>query len=121
VPGSFCPGPPELRDRLGELWQAYAPVGEAWKRRVSEGVRDRLAPGPRRWLWKALLPFHDRLPTISVFLVAYVEPVVMALPPTACLIAPASEPEAYGRQIVAAASGLASAADEENTYVDSGL
>lgn len=109
VPGSFCAGPNELRDRLSELWEGYAPIGETWKRRMSE-VRPRFGSGPQqRALWNALTPFHDRLPTLSVFLVEYSEPVVMPLPPTTCLIAPAEDPEGYGRQVVAAASWLAAA------------
>ncbi len=110
APGAFCPGPPQLRDRLFQLWKSYVPVGEAWKRRMSDGARSRFAPGPQRRLWKDLRPFHDRLPTISVFLIAYPEPVMLALPPTSCLIAPADGAEAYGRQVVAAAMELASVA-----------
>jgi hypothetical protein len=109
APGSFCPGSPELQRRLDDLWIAYQPVGEVWKERMTvgeEGVRHRLEG---RWTWDALLPFHDRLPTISVFLVAYPVPVVMALPPTTCLIAPGSGPESYGRQVLDAASQLSAA------------
>jgi hypothetical protein len=109
IPGSFCGGPRELRDRLNDAWEAFAPSGEAWKRQMSEDIPHWLGPGQQRSLWKALLPFHDRLPMLSVFLVAYPVPVVMALPPTTCLIAPAKEPEAYGGQVVAAAGQLTAA------------
>jgi hypothetical protein len=108
-PGSFCPGSPNLQRRLNDLWIAYQPLGEVWKERMTvgeDGVRHRLEG---RWLWNALLPFHDRLPTISVFLVAYPVPVVMALPPTTCLIAPGDGPDAYGRQVLDAASQLSAA------------
>lgn len=57
--------------------------------------------------WKALLPFHDRLPTLSVFLVDYPVPVVMAVPPTTCLIAPGGASAEYVSQVVAAAGQLA--------------
>ena len=63
----------------------------------------------QRALWNALVPFHHRLPTLVVFLVDYVEPVTMALPPTTCLIAPEDDPKEFGRQVVAAATALASA------------
>ncbi len=53
------------------------------------------------------MPFHDRLAPLSVFLVEYAEPVVMPLPPATCLIAPATDPEGYGRQLVEAATRLA--------------
>jgi hypothetical protein len=109
-PGSFCPGSPELGRRLDELWVQYQPLGDVWKERMTsgeEGVRHRHRG---RWLWNALLPFHDRLPTISVLLVAYPVPVVLALPPTTCLIAPAQGPDAYGRQVVEAANQLSTAA-----------
>ena len=71
------------------------------------GVRNRLKPHEQRRLWKALLPVHDRLPTISVFLVDYPVPVVMALPPTTCLIAPDDASAAYVGQVVDAAGQLA--------------
>ena len=109
-PGSLCPGSPELRTRLDELWTTYAPEGEAWRWRMSSGprgVRNRLKPHEQRRLWKALLPVHDRLPTISVFLVDYPVPVVMALPPTTCLIAPDDASAAYVGQVVDAAGQLA--------------
>jgi hypothetical protein len=109
-PGSFCPGSPELRGRLDELWTTYAPDGEAWKRRMTtgpQGIRNRLAPHEQRWLWKGLLPFHDRLSTISVLLVDYSTPVVMPVPPTTCIIAPGSASAEYARQVLAAAEQLA--------------
>lgn len=108
-PGSFCPGAPELQQRLDDLWAAYEPAGEAWKHRMTvgeEGDRRRLVPSEQRRLWQALLSFHDRLPTISVFLVAYPQPVVMPLPPTTCLIAPERDAGGYARQVVAAAGLL---------------
>ncbi len=71
------------------------------------GVRNRLTPHEQRSLWKALLPVHDRLPTISIFLVDYPVPVVMAMPPTTCLIAPDDASAAYTTQVVAAAEQLA--------------
>jgi hypothetical protein len=112
APAALCPGTLELRMRLGELWTDYVPRGERWQRDLTSGprgVRDRLAAGEQRWLWKALVPFHDRLPTISVFLVDYPAPVVMALPPTTCLIAPASSSSNYAHQVLAAAELLAAA------------
>jgi hypothetical protein len=93
--------------RLDVLWDAYAPIGEAWQGRMSD-VGRRLGSGrQQRALWQALTPFHERLPALSVFLVDYPVPVVMPLPPTACLIAPAKVAGEYGRQLVAAARQLA--------------
>jgi hypothetical protein len=110
APAALCPGTPELRGRLGELWVDYQPIGARWKWDLTSGprgVRNRMAPGEQRWLWKALVPFHDRLPTLSVLLVDYPVPVVMALPPTACLIAPASASADYARQVLAGAEQVA--------------
>jgi hypothetical protein len=109
LPGSFCPGPEELRARLNELFADYAPAGEAWKRRMSEASRLHGSGRQQRALWRALTPFHDRLTTLSVFLVDYTEPVMMPLPPTTCLIAPDDDPERFARQVVAAAAALARA------------
>jgi hypothetical protein len=106
-PGSFCPGPIQLQARLDQLWEAYAPIGETWKWRVSD-VGKRVGSGrQQRALWQALTPFQERLPTFSVLLVDYPKPTVMPLPPGACLIAPAADPEEYRRQVVGAARGLA--------------
>jgi hypothetical protein len=112
APVALCPGTPELRVRLGELWVEYQPIGERWKWDLTSGprgVRNRLAPGEQRWLWKALVPFHDRLPTLSVFLVDYPVPVVMPRPPATCLIAPADTSADYARQVLSAAELLAAA------------
>ena len=107
LPGSFCPGSAELRAQLDDLFSGYAPAGEDWKRRMSDGHRLHGSPRHQRDLWKALAPFHDRLAPLSVFLVEYDEPVVLPLPPMTCLIAPAADPEGYGRQLLEAATRLA--------------
>jgi hypothetical protein len=87
-PSLMCPGSPELRARVDELWADYEPEGDRWKRAMTlEQRRDHLPPDAQRWLWQALLPLHDRLATVSVFLVDYVQPVLMPVPPFACLIA----------------------------------
>lgn len=110
LPGSFCPGPIELRAQLNDLFTDYAPAGEDWTRRMSDGPRRHGSRGQQRALWKALTPFHDRLGPLSVFLVDYAEQVVMPVPPATCLIAPAADPEGYGRQLVQAATRLAALA-----------
>jgi hypothetical protein len=112
TPAALCPGTPGLRVRLGELWTEYQPSVERWRWDLTSGprgVRNRLAPGEQRWLWKALMPFHDRLPTLSVLVVDYPVPAVMALPPATCLIAPASVSADYARQVIAGAGQLAAA------------
>lgn len=106
APGSLCPGPRELPKRLNTLWVEYQPMGEAWKRQMTTGEGGVRHRSTGRALWNALVPFHGRLPTLSVFLVAYPVPTVMALPPTTCLIAPAHGSDAYGRQVVEAARML---------------
>lgn len=108
TPGSFCPGPVELQRRLDELFVDYGPSGEAWKRRMSDSPRLHGSGRQQRALWNGLVPFHDRLATLMVFIVEYVEPVMMPLPPNTCLIAPGADPEEFGRQVLAAASALAS-------------
>jgi hypothetical protein len=75
-----------------------------------EQHRDRLDPAPQRWLWQALLPLHGRLETITVFLVDYPAPALLAVPPVACLIA--TDPSdaggwGYARMVLQAAKQLA--------------
>lgn len=111
LPGSFCPGPVELREHLDDLFTDYAPAGEDWKRRMSGVPRLHGSPRQQRALWKALTRFHDRPAPLSVFLVEYTEPVVMPLPPATCLIAPEQDPEGYGRQMISAATALAAAVE----------
>jgi hypothetical protein len=60
----------------------------------------------QRALWRALMPFHDRLAPLSI-LVDYPEPVAMLIAPATALIAPAGSSEAFGQQIVEVAAGLA--------------
>lgn len=112
-PSSACPGSDALRARLDEIWADYEPIGNAWKRSMTTGEEDgqrRGSAADQRQRWQALMRFHDRLPTISVFLVAYPVPVVMPVPPTTCLIAPVGDPAGYTRQVVTAAESLAAAA-----------
>jgi hypothetical protein len=112
-PAVVCPGSPDLRARLDEWWADYQPKGTRWKRAMTlEQHRDRIPPDAQRWLWQALLPLHDRLETVSVFLVDYVQPVMMTVPPLACLIAtdPADRDGwGYARMVLHAAERLAEA------------
>jgi hypothetical protein len=112
-PGAACPGTDSLRAKLDKIWADHEPAADAWKRSMTMGGRtDRRkgAPADQRQRWQALEPFHDRLPTISVFLVDYPVPVVMVFPPSTCVIASGAEAAAYTRQVVAAAELLAAAA-----------
>jgi hypothetical protein len=110
LPGSYCRGPIELKAQLNDLFTDYAPAGENWKSRMSDVPRLHGSGRHQRALSKALTPFHDRLAPLSVFLVDYAEPVIMPLSPATCVIAPAADPEAYGRQLVEAATRLAALA-----------
>lgn len=106
-PGSLCPGSAALHARLDARFADYTSPGEAWARRMSTPQPRHGSGRQQRALWKALTPFQDRLPSLSVFLVEYPAPAVMPLPPAACLIAPAPDAEGYARQLLAAASSLA--------------
>ncbi len=111
-PGRLCTGSDELRERLNALWLEYQPRAEAWRRLVTSGVHDpagRFDAAAQRWLWNALLPFHRRLPTLSVYLVDYPSPAVLPLPPTDCLIAPVADRRGYAEQVLAAAEALGGA------------
>jgi hypothetical protein len=112
-PSEVCPGSLQLRARLDELWAAYEPEGNRWKREMTlEQSRHQIPPNAQRWLWQSMLPLHDHLETITVFLVDYPQPVVMVVPPTACLIA--TDPSdldgwTYARMVLHAAQRLAGA------------
>jgi hypothetical protein len=109
-PASACPGSDALKAWLDALWADYEPIGDAWKRSMTgDGTarRRRGSGADQRRQWRELMPFHDRLPTISVFLVAYPVPVIVPVPPVTCLIAPVDDPAGYTRQVVAAAEALA--------------
>ncbi len=112
-PSVVCPGSPELRARLDEWWADYEPEGNRWKRAMTlEQRRAHIPPDAQRWLWQALLPLHDQLETVSVFLVDYVQPVMMTVPPFGCLIA--TDPSdrdgwGYARLVLQAAERLARA------------
>jgi hypothetical protein len=69
-------------------------------------------PDAQPWLWQAQQPLHDGLETVSVFLVDYVRPVMMTVPPLACLIAtdPADRDGwGYAGMVLQAAERLAGA------------
>ncbi|MGH2407258.1 MAG: hypothetical protein ACRDF7_04150 [Candidatus Limnocylindrales bacterium] len=84
-PGDLCPGSGLLHERLEELWAEYRGRGDLFTRRMNEPAATHRRSAH---LWELLEPFHDRLPSLSVFLVDYPSPVVMPVPPAACLISP---------------------------------
>lgn len=115
APAHLCPGSAELGARLDELWTDYEPIGDRWSRELSTGKARflrRQTPAQQRWLWDALVPFHERLPTLRVYLIDYPAPVVMPIAPMTCVIVPGTSDRdgaAYARQVVAAAEALAAA------------
>jgi hypothetical protein len=109
-PGSFCPGPNDLKRELDDMFVPLYHVGEEWRQRA---FLEMLSPdgsaGQARQIWKGLLPFHKRLPTFKVFIVEYPAAVVMTVPPSTAVISPATRTAGYGQQVIAAASTLADA------------
>lgn len=66
-----------------------------------------MADGGAR-IWKGLLPYHERLTTLEVYLVDYPAPAVLTIPPLTCVIAPATgERDGFAVQVVSAAETLA--------------
>jgi hypothetical protein len=110
APWTLVPGTDELRARLRQMWDDYRNETRAWERPLpfaDLGVR-RLSGRMGHALWKDLARFHDRLSTLTVFLVSYPSSAVVPIPPTSCLIAPESDPAAYADQVREAARSLVS-------------
>jgi hypothetical protein len=113
-PAGLCPGSAELRARLDALWAAYERTGQHWSRRLSrrhDALLQQQTPAEGRRLWDALVPYHQRLPTLKVYVVDYPAPAVLTFPPVTCVIAPetAESEGAYERQVLAAAKRLSEA------------
>ena len=93
-PPSLWDGPPVIGDRLRDLWQAYAPTSEqrcAWDGQTTSLVRSR----PSQQLWLDLRPYHNRLESLSVHLVAYATTVECLVPPTGVVLGvPGTLPDA---------------------------
>jgi hypothetical protein len=111
TPAGLCPGSSGLRTRLQALWAEYEPAGQRWEQAFSIGESSllgrQMADGGAR-IWKGLLPYHERLTTLQVYLVDYPAPAVLTTPPLTCVIAPATgERDGFAAQVVAAAETLA--------------
>jgi hypothetical protein len=66
-----------------------------------------MADGGAR-IWKGLLPYHERLATLHVYLVDYPAPAVLTVPPLTCVIAPATgDRDGFAGQVTSAAERLA--------------
>ncbi|MBF6605704.1 MAG: hypothetical protein IVW53_09015 [Chloroflexi bacterium] len=104
-------GDAHILSTLEGLWGTYQPIGEAWARTISSTRRhSRISAGQERRLWRQLQPFHDRLPTLHVYLVDYVQLVALPIPPISCVVgigAPDPEGRAYVDLVTAAAGELA--------------
>lgn len=108
-PWSLITGSDEVRNRLHQMWDEYRTETRAWEQPLALGERGAraLSGAIARSLWTDLASLHDRLPTLTVFLVEYPSRAVMTVPPTACVIAPEPDPAAYADQLRAAARHLA--------------
>jgi len=98
----------EVSARLHQMWDEYRSATKAWEQPLALGERGsrRLDARTHRSLWSDLSRLHDRLPTLTVYLVEYPTPAVMPAPPTACVIAPDPDPVRYADQVRAAARQL---------------
>jgi hypothetical protein len=105
------PGSTGLRARLGALWAEYEPTGRRWEGSLTGGPAGRMPrflTRPARQIWSGLLPYHERLATLRVYLVDYPAAAVLTVPPLTCLVAPATgDPHAFADQVVSAAEMLA--------------
>jgi hypothetical protein len=108
-PWSVIEAPDEVRIRLRQMWNEYRAATRAWEQPLALGDRGvrRLGGRMGHSLWADLARLHDRLPTLTVFLVSYPTPAVMPVAPTTCVIAPAADPAAYAEQVRAGARRLA--------------
>jgi hypothetical protein len=111
APAGLCPGSSELRARLEALWVEYEPAGQRWEQAFTVGesglLGRQMADGGAR-IWKGLLPYHERLATLQVYLVDYPAPAVLTVPPLTCVIAPATgDRDGFAGQVVSAAEMLA--------------
>lgn len=111
APAGLCPGSSELRARLGALWVEFEPAGRHWEDSLTGGPTGRMArflTRPARQIWNRLLPYHERLVTLHVYLVDYPAPAVLTVPPLTCVIAPATgDRDGFSSQVISAAERLA--------------
>lgn len=110
APASLCPGSTELRARLEALWAEYEPTGQQWEYSLTGGPTGRMSPlltRPARQIWKGLLPYHERLATLQVYLVDYPAPAVLTIPPLTCVIAATDDRGGFAGQVISAAETLA--------------
>jgi len=111
-PWRLCPGPTAIKARLEALWAEFegGPNAEPPDRKTTAPERDlmdRLLPDGGARIWRGLVPYHEWLSTLNVYLVDYVAPAVLTIPPLTCVIAAAADHEAYARQVISAAEALA--------------
>jgi hypothetical protein len=104
-------GDADIQSSLEELWRTYQPIGEAWARALTSTKRhSRISPGQERRLWRQLKPFHDRLATLHVYPVEYVQLVALPIPPVSCVVGigpPDPDGRVYVDLVIAAARELA--------------
>jgi hypothetical protein len=111
-PWILCPGSEDMRTRLREMF--VDPPKPADLADPVDALRHgqpvhapHAAPSAQRRLWRDLSSFADRLPSLAVLLVNYPVSVVLPVPPTTCLVAPADDAGAYAGQLRLAAGRLA--------------
>lgn len=108
-PWEHAPGDSLLRRGLREIWDDYLEAAVAWRHAYAMTSRHELmAPRHQRALSRTLHQL-GRPGRFLVFVVRYVSPVVMALPPDVCIVARAADdPDGrmYARQVADGARAL---------------
>lgn len=111
-PPSAWSGRDAVRERLVELWEQYGPVSNQRKRQepaFARALRKEEHQSGKR-LYDELRPYHTRIPPLSIYLVAYEQPLDYLVPPAALLMTLQEgqpEPEEFRERVLAAVAELA--------------
>src|SRR5258708_3860245 len=77
-----------VRSRLAELWEQYGPLSNERNKAEARLARKRqqLEIEQRINLWRALSPYHSRIPTLIVHMVQYEQPINYLIPPISVIM-----------------------------------
>ncbi|HTK07094.1 MAG TPA: hypothetical protein VL485_07995 [Ktedonobacteraceae bacterium] len=110
-PPSVWNGRNTIRERLLELWEQYGPISNQRKRQEPAFARrlrkEEQKSGKR--LYDELRPYYKRIPPLSIYLVAYEQPLDCLVLPSTLLMTQQEgqpEPEEFRERVLAAAEEL---------------
>jgi hypothetical protein len=85
-PSDLWRGNSEVKQHLHELWEEYRPLSSSRRKWLPSLARNLTLTDTNRQLWNDLQPYHTRIPSLTIYFVAYPQQVALSVAPASIIV-----------------------------------